>query len=233
MSSIATTALNGNWVTATALHPTGIRARRQRRPPDGSPAARLPIAWLPVVRRVTVAGPPRTRTGVPQQPFARHRLTVVGQTGPRAPPDRDRVRHRRRRLGRAAAAFQGGDSSRPAVSSAAPGSSRCCRDRVAGRGFRCRARCCPGCRNCSATHASQPAGWSVLASGDPMFYGIGSTLVRLLGAERVPVLPHPSSVSLAAARLGWPLDDVEVVSLVGRPSSCCTRRCSRAGGCSR
>lgn len=57
----------------------------------------------------------------------------------------------------------------------------------------------------------------VLASGDPMFHGIGSTLVRLLGPERVRVLPHPSSVSLAAARLGWPLDDVDVVSLVGRP----------------
>jgi precorrin-6B C5,15-methyltransferase / cobalt-precorrin-6B C5,C15-methyltransferase len=57
----------------------------------------------------------------------------------------------------------------------------------------------------------------VLASGDPMFYGIGATLVRLLGAARVRVLPHPSSVSLAAARLGWPLDDVDVVSLVGRP----------------
>jgi precorrin-6B C5,15-methyltransferase / cobalt-precorrin-6B C5,C15-methyltransferase len=61
------------------------------------------------------------------------------------------------------------------------------------------------------------AGLVVLASGDPMFYGIGCTLVRLLGAERVRVLPHPSSVSLAAARLGWPLDDVDVVSLVGRP----------------
>jgi len=33
----------------------------------------------------------------------------------------------------------------------------------------------------------------------------------------VTVLPHPSSVSLAAARLGWPLEDVDVVSLVGRP----------------
>jgi len=57
----------------------------------------------------------------------------------------------------------------------------------------------------------------VLASGDPMLHGIGSTLVRLLGADRVTVLPHPSSVSLATARLGWPLDDVEVVSAVGRP----------------
>jgi len=56
----------------------------------------------------------------------------------------------------------------------------------------------------------------VLASGDPMCYGIGSTLARLLGPARLRVLPHPSSVSLAAARLGWPLDDVDVVSLVGR-----------------
>jgi precorrin-6B C5,15-methyltransferase / cobalt-precorrin-6B C5,C15-methyltransferase len=61
------------------------------------------------------------------------------------------------------------------------------------------------------------AGLVVLASGDPMWYGIGATLVRRLGAARVRVLPHPSSVSLAAARLGWPLDDVDVVSLVGRP----------------
>jgi precorrin-6Y C5,15-methyltransferase (decarboxylating) len=57
----------------------------------------------------------------------------------------------------------------------------------------------------------------VLASGDPMFYGIGATLARLLGPARLRVLPHSSSVSLAAARLGWPLDDIDVVSLVGRP----------------
>ncbi|GGT01535.1 precorrin-6Y C(5,15)-methyltransferase [decarboxylating] [Planobispora rosea] len=57
----------------------------------------------------------------------------------------------------------------------------------------------------------------VLASGDPMFHGIGTTLVRLLGPGRVRVLPHPSSVSLACARLGWAVDQVEVVSLVTRP----------------
>ncbi|WP_327004921.1 precorrin-6y C5,15-methyltransferase (decarboxylating) subunit CbiE [Dactylosporangium sp. NBC_01737] len=56
----------------------------------------------------------------------------------------------------------------------------------------------------------------VLASGDPMFHGIGTTLVRLLGAAHVHVVPHPSAVSLACARLGWALDDVEVVSAVGR-----------------
>jgi precorrin-6Y C5,15-methyltransferase (decarboxylating) len=73
----------------------------------------------------------------------------------------------------------------------------------------------PGLPGLIAARAGAPL--VVLASGDPMFYGIGATLVRLLGAARVRVLPHPSSVSLAAARLGWPLDDTDVVSLVGRP----------------
>ncbi|TWD75001.1 precorrin-6Y C5,15-methyltransferase (decarboxylating) [Kribbella amoyensis] len=58
----------------------------------------------------------------------------------------------------------------------------------------------------------------VLASGDPTFHGIGTTLTRLLGAGAVRVIPHPSSVSLACARLGWPQDQVQVVSLVGRPT---------------
>jgi precorrin-6Y C5,15-methyltransferase (decarboxylating) len=57
----------------------------------------------------------------------------------------------------------------------------------------------------------------VLASGDPMFHGIGSTLVRLLGPEAVQVVPAVSSVSLACARLRWPVEDVTVVSTVGRP----------------
>ncbi|WP_307831117.1 precorrin-6y C5,15-methyltransferase (decarboxylating) subunit CbiE [Nucisporomicrobium flavum] len=58
---------------------------------------------------------------------------------------------------------------------------------------------------------------AVLASGDPMFHGIGATLVRLVGRESVRVIPHPSSVSLAAARLGWALADVDVLSLVNAP----------------
>jgi precorrin-6B C5,15-methyltransferase / cobalt-precorrin-6B C5,C15-methyltransferase len=73
----------------------------------------------------------------------------------------------------------------------------------------------PGLSELVAAHTGSAL--VVLASGDPMFYGIGSTLVGMLGAARVTVLPHLSSVSLAAARLGWPLDDVDVVSLVGRP----------------
>jgi precorrin-6Y C5,15-methyltransferase (decarboxylating) len=58
---------------------------------------------------------------------------------------------------------------------------------------------------------------AVLASGDPMFHGIGVTLVRLLGRQAVRVLPHPSSVSLAAARLGWSLSHTDVLSLVTAP----------------
>jgi len=57
----------------------------------------------------------------------------------------------------------------------------------------------------------------VLASGDPMLSGIGTTLTRLLGRERVHVLPAPSSVSLACARLGWAVEETPVVTLVGRP----------------
>ncbi|QEC47030.1 precorrin-6y C5,15-methyltransferase (decarboxylating) subunit CbiE [Baekduia soli] len=57
----------------------------------------------------------------------------------------------------------------------------------------------------------------VLASGDPTLHGIGATLVRKAGTDQVHVLPHPSSFSLACARLGWSQADVELVSLVARP----------------
>jgi precorrin-6B C5,15-methyltransferase / cobalt-precorrin-6B C5,C15-methyltransferase len=60
-------------------------------------------------------------------------------------------------------------------------------------------------------------GVCVLASGDPMLGGIGATLARRLGARRVRVLPAVSSVALACARLGWPEQEVTVVSLVARP----------------
>ena len=55
-----------------------------------------------------------------------------------------------------------------------------------------------------------------LASGDPMLSGIGTTLVDILGADRVAVIPHLSSVTLARARLGWSAESTAVVSVVGR-----------------
>ncbi|WP_434626319.1 precorrin-6y C5,15-methyltransferase (decarboxylating) subunit CbiE [Pseudomonas sp. Z1-29] len=57
----------------------------------------------------------------------------------------------------------------------------------------------------------------VLASGDPMFYGVGASLAKQLPAEEMQVVPAPSSCSLAAARMGWPLQDAVTLSLVARP----------------
>ena len=56
----------------------------------------------------------------------------------------------------------------------------------------------------------------VLASGDPMFYGVGASLARQVPADELLILPAPSSVSLAAARLGWPLQEVVTLSVVAR-----------------
>lgn len=56
----------------------------------------------------------------------------------------------------------------------------------------------------------------VIATGDPMHFGIGATLARHFGAEEMLVLPSPSAFSLAAARLCWPLQNVDCISLHGR-----------------
>jgi len=65
--------------------------------------------------------------------------------------------------------------------------------------------------------AALPAGSvCVLASGDPMLHGIGATLARRIGPDRLAVIPHPSAFALACARLGWPAADVELVSAVAR-----------------
>ncbi|WP_425308077.1 precorrin-6y C5,15-methyltransferase (decarboxylating) subunit CbiE [Ammonicoccus fulvus] len=55
-----------------------------------------------------------------------------------------------------------------------------------------------------------------LASGDPLVAGIATTLIELLGPDRVVVHPAVSSVALARARLGWAADTCEVVRLGGR-----------------
>jgi precorrin-6Y C5,15-methyltransferase (decarboxylating) len=57
----------------------------------------------------------------------------------------------------------------------------------------------------------------VLASGDPFLHGVGVTLARQIPVAEMHVIPAPSSFSLAASRLGWALQEVETVSLHGRP----------------
>ncbi len=56
----------------------------------------------------------------------------------------------------------------------------------------------------------------VLASGDPFHYGVGDLLMRSVSADEMLCLPQPSAFSLAAARLGWSLQDVSLVSVHGR-----------------
>ena len=58
----------------------------------------------------------------------------------------------------------------------------------------------------------------VLASGDPMCYGIGATLTQQISIEEMTIIPAPSAFSLACARLGWSMTEVETLSLCGRPS---------------
>jgi precorrin-6Y C5,15-methyltransferase (decarboxylating) len=57
----------------------------------------------------------------------------------------------------------------------------------------------------------------VLATGDPMAYGIGSTLARHFAPEDMAIVPAPGAFSLAAARLAWPLDRCVCLTLHGRP----------------
>ncbi|SOE09356.1 precorrin-6Y C5,15-methyltransferase (decarboxylating) [Hoeflea halophila] len=57
---------------------------------------------------------------------------------------------------------------------------------------------------------------TILATGDPMFFGVGATLMRQVEASEMRVVPAPSAFSLAAARLGWALQDVAMISLHGR-----------------
>jgi precorrin-6Y C5,15-methyltransferase (decarboxylating) len=50
-----------------------------------------------------------------------------------------------------------------------------------------------------------------------MFVGVGASLARGVSANEMLTLPAPSSCSLAAARMGWPLQDVVTLSVVARP----------------
>ena len=56
----------------------------------------------------------------------------------------------------------------------------------------------------------------VLASGDPLHYGVGANIVRRFGADQVNVIPAPGAFSLVAADLGWPLADIKCLTVHGR-----------------
>lgn len=58
-----------------------------------------------------------------------------------------------------------------------------------------------------------------LASGDPFWFGAGSVIARTLGRDEWRALPGPSTFSLAAARLGWPLEGTLCLGLHAAPLS--------------
>lgn len=60
---------------------------------------------------------------------------------------------------------------------------------------------------------------AVLATGDPTWFGIGATLFPHIGPSEMRCLPGASAFALAAARLGWALQDVATLSLHGRALS--------------
>jgi precorrin-6B C5,15-methyltransferase / cobalt-precorrin-6B C5,C15-methyltransferase len=57
---------------------------------------------------------------------------------------------------------------------------------------------------------------AILASGDPFHFGVGKQITAFVQADEFICLPQPSAFSLAAARMGWPLQDVSLVTLHGR-----------------
>ena len=68
----------------------------------------------------------------------------------------------------------------------------------------------------------------VVASGDPLLHGVGGALIRLYGADKVAVLPHVSSVTLACSRVGWAVQDTEIISLVTAEPHTAVRRGGQA-----
>ena len=64
----------------------------------------------------------------------------------------------------------------------------------------------------------------VLASGDPLWFGIGRILIERLGRDKLRFHPGPSSLQLAFARLGRPWQNAEWISLHGRDPAPLARR---------
>lgn len=65
---------------------------------------------------------------------------------------------------------------------------------------------------------------AILASGDPFWFGVGVTLARHIPICEMLVIPSPSSFSLAAARMGWALQEVTALGLNMRGQTPLIRR---------
>jgi precorrin-6Y C5,15-methyltransferase (decarboxylating) len=63
---------------------------------------------------------------------------------------------------------------------------------------------------------SEEGGVVVLASGDPLFFGIGNTLLKKLSANELEFIPSVSAAQLAFSRIGLPWQQARFTSCHGR-----------------
>ena len=56
----------------------------------------------------------------------------------------------------------------------------------------------------------------ILATGDPLSFGIGNTLTRIFSINEMQIFPSLSASTLACARMGWSHTETDLISLHGR-----------------
>ncbi|MCR4378541.1 MAG: precorrin-6y C5,15-methyltransferase (decarboxylating) subunit CbiE [Rhodospirillales bacterium] len=71
-----------------------------------------------------------------------------------------------------------------------------------------------------ARHVKAGQSVTILASGDPLYFGVAKNVIERFGADAVRVLPVPGAVSLTCAAMGWSQPDVQVLTVHGRPLEC-------------
>jgi precorrin-6B C5,15-methyltransferase / cobalt-precorrin-6B C5,C15-methyltransferase len=59
----------------------------------------------------------------------------------------------------------------------------------------------------------------LLATGDPMNFGVARKIFEFTPRQNVKVIPHLSAFTLAASRMGWSLPDCDCFTIHGRPAA--------------
>jgi len=65
-------------------------------------------------------------------------------------------------------------------------------------------------------NSKNPAPVVILATGDPLWFGVGNCLQNTFG-DQVCIHPYVSAFQLAASRMGWPIETTHILSIHGRP----------------
>lgn len=58
----------------------------------------------------------------------------------------------------------------------------------------------------------------IFTTGDPLFYGAGATIKRLFPDQEIAIWPAVSGIAMAAARMGWQMTKLEIISIHGHPT---------------